>query len=82
MHLNGYLNVFSGDEERLGMSAMRFELPDDVYDRPENASSETDCYTRPGRESLMSGLTDVSPCYFGKLTGRTESAVVSLDLTD
>ncbi|XP_034234231.1 scavenger receptor class B member 1-like [Thrips palmi] len=55
---------YAREEHRLGMSAMRFELPDDVYDRPENATSETDCFTRPGKEPLPAGLTDLAPCYF------------------
>lgn len=55
------------------MTAYRFELPDDVYDRPENATSETDCYTRPGNTPLAPGLTDLAPCYYGKGAQKLES---------
>ncbi|XP_052133694.1 scavenger receptor class B member 1-like [Frankliniella occidentalis] len=55
---------FAREEERLGMRALRFELPDDVYDRPANATPETDCYTRPYQKPLPSGLTDLAPCYY------------------
>ncbi|KAJ1520753.1 hypothetical protein ONE63_003848 [Megalurothrips usitatus] len=55
---------YARDEERLGMSALRFELPDDVYDRAANATSATDCFTKPGRKPLPAGLTDLAPCYF------------------
>ncbi|KAK3926538.1 Scavenger receptor class B member 1 [Frankliniella fusca] len=55
---------FAREEERLGMRALRFELPDDVYDRPANASSDTDCYTRRHQRPLPSGLTDLAPCYY------------------
>lgn len=55
---------YARDERRLGMKAFRFELPDGVYDRPDNATSDTDCFTRPGKTPLPSGLTDLAPCYF------------------
>ncbi|XP_049766991.1 scavenger receptor class B member 1-like [Schistocerca cancellata] len=52
---------YTGDVTRDGVSAFRFELPGETYDRP--ANPEEECYRAPGTPLLPSGLTDISPCY-------------------
>lgn len=48
---------------KLGMTAYKFELPADIFDRPLDEGTE-ECFIRPGLPLLPSGLTDVSPCYY------------------
>lgn len=48
-----------------GMTAYRYTLPLDTFNRPKNGSP--DCYTLPGSKPHPDGLTDVSPCFFSKL---------------
>lgn len=50
---------------KLGMTAYKFELPADIFDRPLDEATE-ECFIRPGLPLLPSGLTDVSPCYYSK----------------
>lgn len=47
------------------MTAYKFELPEDIFSRPVDKTVE-ECFLQPGLPSLPSGLTDVSPCYYGK----------------
>ncbi|XP_068081088.1 scavenger receptor class B member 1 isoform X2 [Anabrus simplex] len=54
---------YVGDVVKEGMDAFRFELPDDIYDRYEDP--EGDCFAGEYSEPLPSGLSDLSPCYYG-----------------
>lgn len=53
------------DVEQDGITAYRFDLPDNIYSRPENLEEE--CYTTEKAPLLPSGLTDVSPCFYGNI---------------
>lgn len=44
------------------MTAYRFDLPKDIFHRPNN--SKDDCFTLPGDDPLPSGVADISPCYY------------------
>lgn len=44
------------------MNAFRFELPENIFHRPNN--SKDDCFTLPGKKPLPSGIADISPCYY------------------
>lgn len=51
-----------------GFSAHWFRVPDNVFDSPDR-NPENACYCRPDvAPCLLSGLTDLTPCYYGKLT--------------
>nr|XP_018914564.1 PREDICTED: scavenger receptor class B member 1-like [Bemisia tabaci]XP_018914565.1 PREDICTED: scavenger receptor class B member 1-like [Bemisia tabaci]XP_018914566.1 PREDICTED: scavenger receptor class B member 1-like [Bemisia tabaci]XP_018914567.1 PREDICTED: scavenger receptor class B member 1-like [Bemisia tabaci] len=50
------------DVEKLGMTAYRFELPPNIFNRPADGGEE--CFNQPHLPYLPSGVSDVSPCYF------------------
>ena len=51
-----------------GFPAYWFHLPDNVFDSPER-NPENACYCRPNvAPCLLSGLADLTPCYYSKLT--------------
>lgn len=54
---------YSHDLLKLGMTAYRFDLPPNIFARPEDENTE-ECFIQPDVPSLPSGLTDVSPCYY------------------
>jgi hypothetical protein len=53
------------------MTAYRYIVPLDTFNRPKNGSP--DCYTLPGSMPHPDGVSEVSPCFFGKLGPRIES---------
>jgi len=48
----------------LGMTAYRYIVPLNTFDRPKNGTP--DCYTLPDSKPHPDGLTEVSPCFYGK----------------
>lgn len=51
-----------------GFPAYWFHLPDNVFDSPDR-NPENACYCRPNvAPCLLSGLADLTPCYYSKLT--------------
>lgn len=48
-----------------GMTMYKFVLPRTVYAHPQTDPSLEDCYQNPESTPLLSGLSDVSPCYYG-----------------
>ncbi|PNF20587.1 hypothetical protein B7P43_G04866 [Cryptotermes secundus] len=54
--------VYQKEIVEKGMTAYRYTLPLDTFNRPKNGSP--DCYTLPGSKPHPDGLTDVSPCFF------------------
>ena len=56
--------MFLDDLQKLGMTAYRFDLPPNTFARPEDENTE-ECFIQPDVPPLPSGLTDVSPCYYG-----------------
>lgn len=47
------------------MTAYRFEVPLDTFDRPKGGSP--DCYTLPDTKPHPDGISEVAPCFYGKL---------------
>lgn len=55
--------VYEKEIVEKGMTAYRYTLPLDTFNRPKNGSP--DCYTLPGSKPHPDGLSDVSPCFHG-----------------
>ncbi|EEB19358.1 scavenger receptor class B member, putative [Pediculus humanus corporis] len=53
---------YKKDVVQESMTAYRFDLPKDIFHRPNN--SKDDCFTLPGDDPLPSGVADISPCYY------------------
>jgi hypothetical protein len=55
-----------------GFPAFWFRLPDDVFGSPDR-NPENECYCRPKvAPCLLSGLADITSCYYSKLTSCNE----------
>jgi len=51
-----------------GFPAYWYHLPDNIFDSPDR-NPENTCYCHPNvAPCLLSGLADLTPCYYGKLT--------------
>jgi hypothetical protein len=49
-----------------GFPAYWFHLPDNVFDSPDK-NPDNECYCRPRvAPCLLSGLADITPCYYSK----------------
>lgn len=63
---NNQFIIFSFSDEltKSGMTMYKFVLPHNVYAHPQTDPSLEDCFHNPKSTPLLSGLSDVSPCYY------------------
>ncbi|XP_025408763.1 scavenger receptor class B member 1-like [Sipha flava] len=55
---------YKNEVVKSGMTMYKFVLPRTVYAHPQTDPSLEDCFQNPESTSLLSGLSDVSPCYY------------------
>ncbi|VVC37650.1 Hypothetical protein CINCED_3A019407 [Cinara cedri] len=55
---------YKNEVTKSGMTMYKFILPHNVFAHPQTDPSLEDCFHNPKSTSLLSGLSDVSPCYY------------------
>jgi scavenger receptor class B protein 1 len=55
---------YKNDVVKMGMTMYKFVLPKNVYAHPQTDPSLDDCFYNSRSVPLLSGLSDVSPCFY------------------
>ncbi|KAF0766462.1 scavenger receptor class B member 1-like [Aphis craccivora] len=55
---------YKNEVAKSGMTMYKFILPNNVFSHPQTDPSLEDCFHNPKSTPLLSGLSDVSPCYY------------------
>jgi len=55
---------YKNEVDKSGMTMYKFILPNNVFSHPQTDPSLEDCFHNPKSTPLLSGLSDVSPCYY------------------
>ncbi|XP_050438444.1 scavenger receptor class B member 1-like [Adelges cooleyi] len=55
---------YKNEVAKSGMTMYKFVLPHNVFSHPQTDPTLEDCFNNPKSFPLLSGLSDVSPCYY------------------